>query len=57
MDNVSVKKEVKELHETLSKFNNRKYNLNLILTNQRPSLNKTRLSFKSSRSQVKAYIG
>lgn len=44
---VSMKKKVKDLHETISKFIKEKENLDLILSNQKPYLSKTGLGFKS----------
>lgn len=43
---VLMKKEVTYLNETLSKFNKGKGNLDLILSIQSPSLNKTKLGFR-----------
>lgn len=48
------KKEVKDLHEIISKFTKGK-NLDLILSNQRHPLNKTRLQFKSNISHTKGF--
>lgn len=45
---VLMKKEVTDLYETLSQFTRGNEIIDLILSSQRPSLNKTRLGFKSS---------
>lgn len=50
---VSLKKEVKYLCETLSKFTNGKENLELVLSSQRPSVNKSGLGFKSNKMPSK----
>lgn len=50
-----MKKEVKNLNETLSKYTNWKENFDLILSSQRPSFNKTRLKFKSGRTHSKGF--
>lgn len=50
-----MKKEVKYLYETLSKFIKGKESLDLIISNQNPSLNKIGLRFKSSRSHSKGF--
>lgn len=52
---VSIKKEVKYIHKTLSKFTKGEVNLYLILSNQIHSLNKTWLCFKSSRTHSKGF--
>lgn len=52
---VSMKKEVKNLHETLGKFTKGKENFNLILSSQRSSLNKTGLAFKFDNTHNKEF--
>lgn len=52
---VSIKKKGKCLHKTLSKFTKGRENLDSILSNQGPFLNKTRLGFKSSISYSKGF--
>lgn len=50
---VLVKKETEDLHENLNKFTKGKENIDLILSNERPSLNNTGLELKFGRSQIK----
>lgn len=50
---VSLKKEVTDLHETLSKFTKGKENFDLIISSKMPSLNKNGLELKPDKAPSK----